>query len=261
MTEIKTPPTWDDIRAKLASDNINDRNLAHWFMQDDADASYLPLLYEVARVEDENQANLSAAAGIARLEGFSQYRYLIETMAEAYAKAAEESSAPLDSFIDALQQISNNHPLPVTGILTELLQHERPSVRAIAAFLFGMSEAPDPTPLLAVLKDADTLVRVSAVSAASAFGANPIIASALIPLLQDSEEEVRVMVAYVLADLRDPQSLPALQRAAKEDTLKTVRQASTHAIRRIKGTDRWLWWGLIALVAVGCAVLVQIAVR
>lgn len=260
MTEIKTPPTWDDIRTKLASTNITDRNLAHWFMQDDANASYLPLLHEVALIEDENEAHFSAAAGIARVEGFSQYNYLIETMAEAYAKAAGEHSAPLDSFIDALQEVSDNHPLPVAGILTELLHHQRASVRAFAAFLFGMSEVSSPASLLTTLKDPDPLVRVSAVSAASAFGADPSVVPALLHLLEDSSEEVRVMVAYVLADLRAPQSLPALQRAAKEDPAKTVRQASAHAIRRIKGTDRWLWWGLIALVAVACAVLVQLAI-
>lgn len=261
MTEIKTPPTWDDIRAKLASDNINERNLAHWFMQDDADASYLPLLQEIAKIEDENEAHLSAAAGIARLEGLSQYRHIIEIMADAYAKTAGEHSAPLDSFIDSLQTTCQANPTEVDKILMELLTHERANVRAFAAFLYGMTEFPSITPLRVALSDDNAFVRVSAVVAMRAVVVDATVVPSLLPLLQDISEEVRVMAAYVLADLRDPQSLPALQRAAKEDPLKTVRQASTHAIRRIKGTDRWLWWGLIALVAVGCAVLVQIAIR
>jgi len=260
MTEIKTPPSWDTIRTNLADTDNTKRNITHWFLQDDADASYLPLLHELVRAEDENEAYFSAAAGIARLESLSQYRFLIETLADVHAKAAGEHSAPLDTFIDALQEVSNDHPLPVATMLTELLRHERASVRAFAAFLYGTSQAPSPAPLLARLQDSDPLVRMSAVSATLAFGADPSVVPALLPLLQDSDESVRVMVAYVLADLRAPQALPALQRAAKEDPAKTVRQAANHAHRRIKGTDRWWIWGLIALVALGVALLVQLAI-
>jgi hypothetical protein len=260
MSEIKTPPSWDTIRTNLASEDNTKQNVAHWFLQDDADASYLPLLHEIMQGRDENEAYFSAAAGIARLEGVAQYRALIETLADAHAHSAGEHSAPLDAFVDTLIEVSTNHPDPVSAILVELLKDKRATVRAFAAFLYGATEAPAAPPLLAALKDPDPLVRTSAVSATLAIATDPTVVPALLPLLQDSEESVRVMVAYVLADLRDPQSLPALQRAAKEDPAKTVRQAASHASRRIKGTDRWLWWALILGAALVFALLVRLAV-
>ncbi len=242
--EIKTTPSWDDLRAKLASDSITDRNLAHWFLQDDADASYLPLLHELVVVEDENDAHLSAAAGVARLQGVSQYRRMIEIMADAYAKRAGEHGAPLDAFIDSLQNTYQAHAAEVDDILLGLLRHERANVRALAAFLYGMTEFPSFAPLRAVLVDDNPFVRVNAVLATRSVVADETIVPELIPLLQDGNDEVRGMVAYVLADRRDPLALPALQRTAREDPSKPVRQAATHATRRIKGTERWLWWGI-----------------
>ncbi len=260
MNDTKPGPGWDTIRANLVSNDNTKRNVAHWFMQGDADASYLPLLHEIMLKEDLYGASFSAAAGIARLESLQQYRYLIETMADAYAQSAGEHSAPLDVFIDALIEVSNDHPIYVVNELTTLLQSERATVRALAAFLFGNSEATDPAPLLAALNDPDPMVRLNAITATSAFPSNPSVVPALLTLLQDENEDVRVMVAYVLADIGDPQTLPALQHTAKEDSSKAVRNAAKHATRRIRGTDRWLWFGLIALVAVGCAVLVQLAI-
>lgn len=261
MSDVKTPPTWEMIRTNLASNDPTQRNVAHWFLQDDADASYLPLLHKLVAEPDEHEAYFSAAAGIARLEGLDHYRALIEKLADRYATAAGEHSAPLDAFVEALQGVSDSHPLPVTTTLTDLLRHERASVRGFAAFLYGGSEAPTPAPLFPLLKDPDPLVRVSAVSAISSFGSDPAVVPALLPLLQDDNEEVRVMSAYVLADLRDPQALAALQQAMKTDSEKNVRQAATHAYRRIRGTDRWLWWGFILLIALAVAVFFQIVMN
>jgi HEAT repeat protein len=197
-----------------------------------------------------------AAAGIARLEGLAVHRSLVERLADSYYAAAGEHSAPLDAFVDALLGVGDTHPLPVVAELTELLKSPRASVRAFATFLYGGSQAPPPAPLLPLLRDSDSVVRASAISAISAFAGDSAVVPALLPLLTDTDEGVRVMAAYVLADIRDPQALPALQRTAKEDSAKTVRQAATHAVRRIKGTDRWLWWGLILLVAVVVVMLI-----
>lgn len=260
MNENNSLPGWDTIRANLVSNDTTKQNVAHWFLQGDADSSYLPLLHEILLKEELYDASFSAAAGIARLESLQQYRYLIETMADAYARNAGDHSAPLDAFIDAMIEVSSDHPLDVAPLLEELLQSERANVRALAAFLFGNSEAPDPAPLLKALDDRDPMVRLNATTAASAFPTHPTVVPALLPLLRDENEEVRVMVAYVLADLRDPQALTALQQTAKGDAMKAVRQAASHAIRSIRGTDRWLRYGLIALVAVACALLIQLAI-
>jgi hypothetical protein len=266
MTETKTHLTWDEIRTHLTSKDRKQRKAIHRFLEFTADESYLPLLYELAVAEDEFDAHFSAAAGIARLEGLSQYLYLIETMADAYAKTVIEDSMPLQTFMEHLWNIAKNYPVPTQKIVTDLLQHPHPFVRGFAVELLGAREDKDVLPsLLSMLHDQDTFVRLNAVEACGLylFPEYPQVVPALLPLLNDNDEWIRVRVCYRLRIMRNKQQakemvIPALKQVSQTDPSKNVRQAATNARRHLDGTEELMSWALAILIPISCGLVAQL---
>lgn len=89
---------------------------------------------------------------------------------------------------------------------------------------------PDPTALRAVvplLKDSSTAARMVALEVIKRIGYTDI--GTVVSLLDDENEDVRVYGCEVLADIRDPLSIPALVRKAREDT-ENVRNTAIIAL-------------------------------
>jgi hypothetical protein len=121
---------------------------------------------------------------------------------------------------------------PVVPELIPLLGHERPTVRATAAELYGLLDVTgDAGPLVGLLHDSSPLVRKAAALALERV-ADASAAEALLGALSDDDTSVRAAVASALGAIGGDETLAALLRIAREDDFEPARTAA-HAAARI----------------------------
>ncbi len=151
---------------------------------------------------------------------------LAETAAAEIAKLGPAAIPALSSYLNspdpdqrwwalrALAQI----PQTPAGCFMEKLSDPWVEVRQAAALALVMHpQEAAIAPLLEALKDEDRLVGTLAAKALAEIG-KPAVPPILAALTADAQPAVRIHLMQVLAEIRDPRSIPVMMKAMEEDS-------------------------------------------
>jgi HEAT repeat protein len=143
--------------------------------------------------------------------------------AEQHAAAVSALDALLEDSAEdrrwwSLRALSEIPAESVPPLLIAALQDPSPEVRQCAALGLRMQRATQALPaLLDALQDPDPLTALLAAEALVALG-EPAVAS-LLALVANSPQAVRLLAIRALAEIRDPQTIPALFAALDDESM------------------------------------------
>jgi HEAT repeat protein len=143
--------------------------------------------------------------------------------AEQHAAAVSALDALLEDPAEdrrwwSLRALSEIPAESVPPLLIAALQDPSPEVRQCAALGLRMQRATQALPaLLDALQDPDPLTALLAAEALAALG-EPAVAS-LLALVANSPQAVRLLAIRALAEIRDPQTIPALFAALDDESM------------------------------------------
>ena len=221
-------PIFDQIVTDLRSNDVERAVQAIYRLEKVANEAHLPQLRRLLN-DDDFFVREAAAHPYARLLGVQALPLLLQAQIRGYDDGHDNDG--LDAVITELVE---THKPEATPILLDMLTSDNPKTRGQATWLLGfVASEIEPGPLLNALNDEQPEVRANAAGALSSFENHPPVCEALIDILSDSHEGVRVSAASALGYLGDKRALPALQSALNDPSEQVCRTAAS-AIEQLK---------------------------
>ncbi|GAC1333791.1 MAG: hypothetical protein NVSMB14_00700 [Isosphaeraceae bacterium] len=222
------PAEWDRLMADIRSFDDFERMVeASLAIREWSDRSRLPELKLLIQ-DDDFYVRESAADALCRLEGLKSLPLLLEALERGTREGHDN-----DGLAFAIVELIESDKAASAPLLLEMLRSPRAETRAHAAWLLGfVSDAISPDPLLKALSDPNPDVRLKAVGASDSFHRHPGVLEAILPLVKQTEEQVRVNVVAALGSFKDDRAISAL-RDALSDPSARVRSFAVYSLGRL----------------------------
>ncbi|MDG3007269.1 HEAT repeat domain-containing protein [Paludisphaera mucosa] len=173
----------------------------------------------------------AAASGLINLEGLRALPLLLEAL-----RRGSEEGHDNDTLAFEVTELVEMEKAEAAPLLLDLLRSDRPELRAQAAWLLGyLDDTVDPGPLIEAVNDPSPDVRAEAAGALSSFPWRPGVLEAMLSLLDDPDEGVRVSSASALGYLGERRAVPALLGALNDPSAE-VRRFARHSLKLL-GAD------------------------
>jgi HEAT repeat protein len=195
---------------------------------EDADESRLPELERLFGSGDYFLREVLADP-LARIKGLDALPELLEGMRMGHRAGYDH-----DGLMFSITQLIQYHPSEAVPVLLTMLRSPSGDDREDAAWLLGFASTAAPAePLIRALKDSSAGVRGSAIRSLSSFKNDPGVLEEMLPLLRDSEEQVRVAAASALGYFGDRRAEDQL-REALQDPSDQVRYFAEYALNQLQ---------------------------
>ena len=186
------------------------------------DRSRIPELEHLIQ-DDDFFMREAAASPLINLKGLGALPLLLQALERGTQPGHDHDGLALE-----ITELIESHKTEAGPLLLEMLRDPKGQTRSHAAWLLGfISDVVSPEVLTDVLKDLNPNVRSSAVGSLSSFKDHPGVLEAMLPLLDDGEEQVRVDAASALGYFGDRRAIPALRDALSDPSERVRRFAES----------------------------------
>ncbi len=178
-------------------------------LRDEAEPEDLPRLYELIQSDDGFIRECAAAEPLAKLAGADALPALLNALTRGRNQGMDN-----DGLCSIIMELLHAFPQESSQLLQKDITSTNNDLRQNAAWAWGsLAEHLSPKPLINALADPEPDVRTAAAGSLSSFDQDPAVIKALLPLLQDEDEQVRISTVVSLGYLGDKTAIPALQDA------------------------------------------------
>jgi HEAT repeat protein len=228
---------WTRLIGDLLSytDDVNRAVSATTALGEAADESRLPELERLFRSGDYFLREVLGDP-LARIKGLDALPLLLEGLTRGLREGHDH-----DGLVATITDLIQSHPSEAVPVLMRMLNSPSDEDRENAAWLLGFASTVAPSePLIEALKDPSARVRANAVGSLGSFKDHPGVLERMLPLLRDSDEQVRVETASALGYFGDRRAEPQLREALR-DPSERVRNFAKHALKQLRARSR-PWW-------------------
>lgn len=180
---------WDRLIADIRSvgEDVDRAVEASLALRGVIDRSRIPELERLIQ-DDDFFMREAAASPLINLNGLKALPQLLEALERGSREGHDN-----DGLAFEITELISSEKIGAVPLLLEMLRSPRSETRSHSAWLLGFaSEVVSPETLIGALKDPSPVVRSAALGSLSSFKDHPGVLDAMLPLLKDADDQVRL---------------------------------------------------------------------